>query len=273
MGATTFVELRTITPTDAAMLLQTQDARRFTDNNRNLRQHIVNVYASEMRAGKWKDGGQIVLCNGELIDGQHRLHAVIASQSTITVSVLHTTDASMYAVIDAGMGRTVGDVLQSAGVRHYNQVAAIARLVIAYETGVAFNNSHAVREVANRQSILAEATAHEQSYVEAAQFAGLQAAGLFNKSGLGAMFVVLSRRAPDAHEWLMGAVSGANLDDGDSRLAMIRWSGLNRGVSGPIHLAAWIRARNAHASNKTLALIKPWLKGQPFPRLIEDEKR
>jgi hypothetical protein len=53
--------------------------------------HLVTIekFAQTMSAGSWRDGGFITITSdGILLDGCHRCHAVIASQTTIRVFVL-----------------------------------------------------------------------------------------------------------------------------------------------------------------------------------------
>ena len=119
-----------ITPDVAKALLQMN-----TNNFRNADPHRVEKYALEMESGKWECNGDTIKINGTtLLDGQHRLMAVIKSNSTIESLVARgvETDAS---TIDRGKPRSIGQYCAHIGVKHASTVAAIARLAVFYENG------------------------------------------------------------------------------------------------------------------------------------------
>lgn len=87
---------------------------------RKTKKEVIRRYASQMRSGLFLGGTTIVVaeCEGRsyLIDGQHRLHAVVESESpTEFVIVTHLVEnmidlARMYAHIDIGSVRTTSDM-------------------------------------------------------------------------------------------------------------------------------------------------------------------
>lgn len=54
-------------------------------NNRNLRGQVIASYARDMKSGAWVLNGETVkiASNGQLLDGQHRLNAVVESGQTV----------------------------------------------------------------------------------------------------------------------------------------------------------------------------------------------
>ena len=79
---------RTIGPALAERLL----AEAHYDGQRRARDHHVTLLADMMRRGKWSTGSQIAFARlGErlfLVNGRHRMHAVIASQRDIEFQIL-----------------------------------------------------------------------------------------------------------------------------------------------------------------------------------------
>lgn len=73
-----------ITPGFAKQLLE------LNPTNRPLSDHTVQRYARDMRGGRWQPNGQgiILTADGKLLDGQHRLAAIISSGETIGVIIL-----------------------------------------------------------------------------------------------------------------------------------------------------------------------------------------
>ena len=63
------VKIQTITPETAKAWLKEKNV-----NNRNVRQSLVDYYANEMIAGRWKDNDQAISFfeDGTLANGQHR---------------------------------------------------------------------------------------------------------------------------------------------------------------------------------------------------------
>jgi hypothetical protein len=97
-----------VTPSVAATWLQ-QNAQ----HQRRLRKSTVDAYAQQMKAGQWELTHQGIAfdVNGALIDGQHRLAAVV--QANVTVPMLITTGAPVesFGALDCGATRSLGDRL------------------------------------------------------------------------------------------------------------------------------------------------------------------
>lgn len=99
-------EVKEITP-DIALEMLAHNLR----NNRMIREYDVAKYAREMRAGNWKLTHQGVAFNtqGELIDGQHRLMAVIQAGVPVKMLVTYDCDDNVVSLIDSGVARTLKD--------------------------------------------------------------------------------------------------------------------------------------------------------------------
>jgi hypothetical protein len=80
-----------------------------TAGNRNISKRTVEAYTREMIAGRWLLTHQGIAFNrtGELVDGQHRLHAVVASNATVTMMVTTGLPLEFNSPIDHGYGRTL----------------------------------------------------------------------------------------------------------------------------------------------------------------------
>ena len=81
-------------------------------NNRNLKAGWVKALADNMERGTFMLTSQGIAFDkdGNLIDGQHRLHAVIKSGCTVPMRVTFGCDSRTVGVIDAGSKRTAKDV-------------------------------------------------------------------------------------------------------------------------------------------------------------------
>jgi hypothetical protein len=83
-------------------------------HNRALRSSVVERYARDMKAGKWQLTHEAIAFdfNKVLIDGQHRLWAVIESKVPIRFMVARDVRPETRAVINSGLARTDVDHLQ-----------------------------------------------------------------------------------------------------------------------------------------------------------------
>lgn len=101
-------DLVTITPEFAAKLLATN-----YEKQRNLRKRLVAKYASDMEEGRWNsDTGMIIVDSmGRLIDGQHRLAAVVNAGVSIDMWVMVGADTGAFELIDGGAMRKIADVI------------------------------------------------------------------------------------------------------------------------------------------------------------------
>lgn len=80
--------------------------------NRPLRASWVSVLAGMINRGEWRTTHQGIALdgNGGLLDGQHRLSAVIAANQPVKMMVTTGLDASMFGVLDRGRARSLRDV-------------------------------------------------------------------------------------------------------------------------------------------------------------------
>jgi hypothetical protein len=95
--------LQTVTPEKAADWL-TSDINR---DNRLLRDHFVNYLAQEILRGKWQTTHQGLAFSedGRLLDGQHRLTAIVRSGKAVDILVTTGLPNETYQVIDCGLKR------------------------------------------------------------------------------------------------------------------------------------------------------------------------
>lgn len=90
-------------------------------SNRNVRQLKVNQYADEMNSGRWKeDTFEFIKISksGNLIDGQHRLLAIIKANTSISMQIAYNVPDDVYSVLDTGINRNTGDVFKIEGIKN-----------------------------------------------------------------------------------------------------------------------------------------------------------
>lgn len=103
---------------------------------RGLRMHHAKNLAAAMDRGEWIGGASVITFDtgGHLIDGQHRLMAVILHGKPITFRVDYGVDpAFMYAIDTNVLGRSLRDLLAINDEKNYSHLATAIRLVYKYE--------------------------------------------------------------------------------------------------------------------------------------------
>ena len=83
------------------------------DDQRNLDINLVSQYARQMKDKHWQfDNGESVKfgVSRKLLDGQHRLHSVVASGEAQVLMVLRDVDDSALLTMDMGKRRTLADL-------------------------------------------------------------------------------------------------------------------------------------------------------------------
>ncbi len=104
--------------------------------NRKVSKKTVGRYAADMGKDQWAETGESIKFNGDgsLIDGQHRLLAIVSSGKSQKLVIVKGLDKGIFACLDTGKKRNLSDVLSIAGVDKYNSsVAALTRIWSAYK--------------------------------------------------------------------------------------------------------------------------------------------
>lgn len=111
--------------------LATEMLKRNSEGQRTISKLAVERYAADMETEDWIFNGAPVIMSKEhrLLDGQHRLSAIIESGQAQLLLVIHGLDAGAMSTIDAGRTRSYADILKIRGVPHHANVAALTAKV------------------------------------------------------------------------------------------------------------------------------------------------
>ena len=118
-----------VTPDMAAEMLE------HNTMNRNISQLTVKRYAQAMASGEWEQNGQTITLasDGTVLDGQHRLWAVIESGITIPFLIVHNVRKEAIGTIDSGIVRTFRHLLKIKGSEHPTTAAALTKFAWVYD--------------------------------------------------------------------------------------------------------------------------------------------
>lgn len=131
-----WLTVATITP-DAA-----RDLLRFMPSQRPIRANNVKRLVRALRQGEFAltHQGLAFDLNGALIDGQHRLHAIVEAGVTTEMAVALNLPPQRFKVIDRGAGRNPTDDLIVDGItehpKHGNSIVSAARTILLIEAGL-----------------------------------------------------------------------------------------------------------------------------------------
>jgi hypothetical protein len=116
------VYLVEITPDVASEMLDLN-----TKGQRTISRDAVERYATDMVTMDWLFNGAAILISNtnELLDGQHRLSAIIESGESQVVLIVRGIDPKAMTTIDAGRKRSYADSLKIRGFANHTAVAAI----------------------------------------------------------------------------------------------------------------------------------------------------
>ena len=106
--------------------------------NRRLRKDRVNAIARDIKNGNWKETHQGIAfdTNGDLIDGQHRLAAIVEADVGVYIDVARGLPYEIGSVIDTGSARTCRDSIvfdsryaNDPAMKHKDSPAMIKALI------------------------------------------------------------------------------------------------------------------------------------------------
>lgn len=113
-------EVITITPALAERMLLSNESNRLINVRR------VSLYAGALTRGEWKLNGESVKLapDGRLLDGQHRLQAVVQSGKSMTTWIIKNVPVDAFDTIDTGKARGGADTLKVAGVENNTSISS-----------------------------------------------------------------------------------------------------------------------------------------------------
>lgn len=241
--------------------------------NRKVRKDNLTKLTTAMSAGEFKFTGESIKFgeSGTLLDGQHRLMAIIKSGVPLKMLVIWNVPDESWDVLDRGVSRSNGDMLAHHNIKNPNIVAAIAGLVVACRKGVAPDGGR--RSYQTLPHVINQEVLERSCLYDDAALLGKRArANKLNPSAVGALYILAIEKGHEesVREFFKGLITGANLSVGDVRLAAIRLIHNNDGLRvNYMQLATLIRCFNQWRLGINRHHVKSWQPGQEYPEIIE----
>lgn len=203
---------QTVTPEMAKKILSLN-----TENFRNIDVNRIKQFSDEMKAGNWQLNGETIKISedGVLIDGQHRLHAIMKSMCSADFLIVSDIPKNSAMTVDRGKPRTIAQWLNHAKVKNAALVAAVARQCVAYNKGYWTNISWGT-SIMTDSEVIEYAEKHKETIATYKRSTNKIIPGSF----LGAVcFIGSGEKAYGENElvsWFLDALlSGLNLQETD----------------------------------------------------------
>ena len=251
-------------------------ARRYLESNlhnRNLSKNRVKQFARDMDEGRWQSySPQGISCDyeGRLIDGQHRLAAIVESGCSIVMLVIKGLPPQMQDVLDIGANRYMSQILALHDIREPNAVGALASAWIRYRhspdrvwTGNEYpTKAEMLGLVQDRGDLLSDAVRVGSEGKRAT---------MAPRTPYGLLFILASE-AGLIDEWIPfheKILTGAGLSEGDPRLALRGYYIRNPRAHGAWgiqqRVAITIKAFNAYRAGRDLRVLRFARDEMPMP--------
>lgn len=191
-----------ITPALAAEYLASN-----LENNRDINQAKIDRFARAIEEGSFALTHQGIAFDrkGNLIDGQHRLHAIVRAGKTVRIMVARGLAKETFAAIDIGGNRTLSDVV---GIISNGKISAeVTKAITSYLRHAVVKNYGAIsaQQIADVYAKLGEhfewAVSLKTNRLEATRWGALQAA----------LAVYHSQHPVKAQQFADQLISGAGL--------------------------------------------------------------
>jgi hypothetical protein len=251
-----------ITPGRAAELLDANTA------NRPVSKAVVRSFAEAMRRGEWMVTHQGIAFDvtGALVDGQHRLAAIIEADVPVELTVFTEVGEGTFDVLDTGKRRTAADVLAIDGEKSSTMLAAMVRTVWLYHNRPELNWSGGAAAVSNHQ-IVHTLTAHPKlrDYLTVGEQIAAATGMIKSAAGAASYLAAQANKRADLTAWYDGLIDGAGLARSDPRLLFRRvMFNMARQHAGQVlrrrdtreHVGLYLTAFNAWATDEPISQLR-----------------
>jgi hypothetical protein len=259
-----------VTPQKAAEYLQRNTG------NRPLSKRTVREFAQAMRRGEWRITHQGIAfdTSGALVDGQHRLAAIIEADVPVEITVFTEVPDGAFDVLDTGKRRNAADVLAIEGEKSAVVLAAMVRTLWLYRNRPELNWSGGDAGVSNHQIVQTL-----EQHPKLRDFIGVgeqiaTATGMIKSAAGASSYLVAQASNRDLAPWFDGIIEGTGLVKGDPRLLFRRvMFAHSRPQAGQVtrrrretreHVTLYLKAFNAWATATTLTQLK-YTPREPVP--------
>ncbi len=242
--------------------------------NRPLNDQHVKRISKQISEGKWRFNGDTIKFSKskEILDGQHRLWAVIEAKIPIKTAVIYGIEAEAFATIDTlRKPRSGADVLALHGATRYRQYTSAAlQWLLRWQRGTIETYQKPSNRIENSDI---EMMYRDNPGIERAIERVRNLRGVVSPALIGFFYYVVSNRSPELAERMVFTLenpAGISINDPFFRLRMYFTSESAQRKEAVMTIALMIKATNAAFYNQDMRILK-WqsqgVKPEPFPKL------
>jgi len=260
-----------ITPSKSKELLEANT------HNRRIKQPVVLKYAKDMIEGRWlEDTGETIKIakSGRILDGQHRLHAIIKANKAIYCHISNGLDESVFKVIDTGTTRNATDVFKIEGIKNENKLPSIISFFNLLEAGKKHKSLH-VHEKSTNAMLLNQYYEDENFWQSVSRNAFnwyIGFAKILTPAFIGGFYAHFYKLNSDkAYSFMVQLTSGINVEN--ETILLLRNKLIADKVSikkmpQNLKMALVIKTWNSFITNKTIKFLKYDSTREEYPRAI-----
>jgi hypothetical protein len=223
-------QIETITPDMAKAYLANNN------NNRNITKTHIAFLKSEILSGNYKMNGQSIVLGstGRLLDGQHRLTAVVETGIPIQSIVVHNVDEATFVTMDTGKARGGCDALDIYGATNSKHMASAIRKVLQK-----FSNTHnyldGVRHKISNPEFVKYYKQHTDELDDLYEMTHawiLKGNKLLSESDSMAFIILLREESNDAYDFIEEIITGEKINKTSNAAQICRKKLIDTRVSG-----------------------------------------
>lgn len=234
-------------------------------NNRGISKTHLAFLKSELINDNWKFNGQTIVIgkSGRLLDGQHRLTAVVETGISMETLIIKNVDEGSFTTIDTGKQRGGSDVLSIHGAQHGAHMASAIRKIVSQFTG----RSKCLNQVRYKIS--------NTEYLKHYEVYGDELQGLFDMTHAWVLsgsrilsesdamaFIVLMREESDlVYDFIEEIITGRTINPSSNAAQRCRKKLIDTSVSG-------LQIREVQRKDWVLYSFRKYILNQDFKNMV-----
>lgn len=248
--------------------------------NRPLNKENLSFLESEIKRGQFKSTGEAIKVSktGRLLDGQHRLMAIVNAkpEQPITMLVVRGLEDEVFKFIDTGRKRTASDILSVQGIANATAIAGMAKFIINFDRGLyssavdhqnkkkARNTNNDISQfVINNKDRLFESFRHGYSKDNK----------IINKGLLASFHFIVSKISRESADLFVDKLSNGQSLESNDPIYILRQKFLSdiraiNKMSPTERIALMCKAWNLHRKLQSCDKLKWNSVRDPFPKLV-----
>lgn len=267
-------------PKSAFELVTPEKAKAWLRSNKNNRplngRHLLYLVAEIQRNNFHTNGDSIkISTTGELLDGQHRLQAIVDTKASLHMFVVRGLDKKSFKYMDIGKNRTAGDILAIENVENPQNLSSMAKFILSFDAGkygqAAGGTSKMISRITN--SDISKFVSKNLDALQESRNVGYHKENkLFHKATLSGLHFIFTRlNINTAKDFCQKCIEGDSLSK-DSPIYMLRTRMLadiqSRRKMGPTERIALICKAWNYVRKKSTSSRLEWREEESFPTPI-----